>query len=149
MQTVISATNNGICYKGCLKQGVHCLTSMHIFCRTSYGRPGIEAAKISTQIVLFREQKKMRWVIDILYVIKWRRMIFWWWRPRTLSRFTGWMTRAAVICVGINVHHALWPRFLTSHAVWWRGTVFSYLHCYICTPYCEGYPMSRSGAPDN
>ena len=41
MQTFLSATTNRICDKGCLKQGVHCLTSMHIFCWTSYGGPGI------------------------------------------------------------------------------------------------------------
>ena len=38
MQTFLSATSHGICHKGCMKQGVCCFTSMHIFCWSSYGR---------------------------------------------------------------------------------------------------------------
>ena len=40
MQTFLSVTTNGICDKGCLKQGIRCLNSMHIFCFDSCGRPG-------------------------------------------------------------------------------------------------------------
>ena len=39
MQTFPSARKHRICHKGYLKQGVRCLTSMHIFCWTSHGRP--------------------------------------------------------------------------------------------------------------
>ena len=144
MQTFLSATTNRICDKGCLKQDVHCLTSMHIFCWDSYGRPAqvfglsdgywLAISKINTlpDIVIYYHVPKWHMAASAINTLEYCvHKIFWLLAGYWLA--IGWLCPKAI--------HFKTKSYTTMYqsGTWLRSIFWTVVHSlWICSS--DGYP---------